>query len=76
MRPRRSVEDHPLGYQVSGESFVTADLVLAGAVAREYDRVDPLTCTHEYGDDLIEITMLSDPDRVYLRTCCGEKVTR
>lgn len=46
---RRKVKDHPLGYQVSGESFVSTDKTLATAVAAELDEVDPLPCTHEGG---------------------------
>ena len=73
-RPRRAVQEHPLGFSVNDGEFVTTDRTLATAVAAQLDRLDPLVCTHETDNDLIEVTAVSDPARVYMRNCCGEIV--
>jgi hypothetical protein len=72
-RPRRRVLTTVTGYVVEHEQFASTDPTLTRHVAAELDRVDPLVCTHEAAD-LIEVTAISDSDRVYLRTCCGETV--
>lgn len=41
-RPRRRVEEHPEGWEVTPDGFTTTDQALAKAVADELDQVDPL----------------------------------
>lgn len=70
MRPRRAVTHGPRGWEVSHSDFASVDKALAVAVAREYDRIDPLPCPHNGAK--VDVTSMGDPVTRQMCVDCGE----